>query len=88
MLVLEPQGAYGPKLRVAEKPRTPVPDGYQRAISFVAENLGSKGVSELEALSTALMVTLEGETGNRQERLMELNASHRRLRRDQGPSRY
>jgi hypothetical protein len=71
---LDPQGAYGPKLRVVEKPNASIPDEYKKAISFVAETVGARGVSELEALSTALLVTLEGDEESRQKRLLELKS--------------
>jgi hypothetical protein len=74
MLVLEPQGAYGPKLRVVEKPDAPIPEAYKKAVSFVAESVGARGVTELEALSTALLVTLEGDNEHRQKRQMELKS--------------
>jgi hypothetical protein len=74
LLVLDPQGAYGPKLRVVEKPNASIPDEYKKAISFVAETVGARGVSELEALSTALLVTLEGDEESRQKRLLELKS--------------
>ncbi len=65
-LELEPQPhPYGPKLKQgpgAAQLRTRFPKTlgrYEKAVSFVADELGSKGVGSLERLATALMVTRE-----------------------------
>ena len=63
LIKLEPQWSYGPKIATTERsdyiqglyPKTV--EKYDDAVSFIAEKLGSKGVTELERLATALYVT-------------------------------
>ncbi len=65
ILELEPHSQYGPSIcpgdnaEQLEKHFARRADRYARKIKFVAEKFGSKGVVELERLSTALYVTLE-----------------------------
>ncbi|BBB90484.1 MAG TPA: hypothetical protein PKA28_15625 [Methylomusa anaerophila] len=46
---------------------------YESSIDFVAENLGGKGVAELERLATALYVTLEDGTRLVEDRAKRVN---------------
>ena len=71
---LEPQPVpYGPKMLPTDQgielqkqfPRTL--QRYKKQIDFVAEKLGSKNVSELEGLATALYVTRENPSDNSEE---------------------
>lgn len=74
-LAYEPQERYGPKLRVERAIESEEAGKYRDQIKFVAEALGSKNVTELEALSTALLVTLERDDADaetRTKRLLEL----------------
>src|SRR5271155_5362085 len=59
----------GQELR-AEHPRTL--DKHRRAIRFVAEQLATRNVSELERLATALFVTLDGAPRSAEERAEEI----------------
>ena len=65
ILELEPHSQYGPSIcpgdnaEQLEKHFARRADRYARKIKFVAEKFGSKGVVELERLSTALYVTVE-----------------------------
>jgi len=69
---------YGPSLVTteigqelkAEHPRTL--DKHRRAIRFVAEQLATRNVSELERLATALFVTLDGAPRSAEERAEEI----------------
>lgn len=66
---------YGLKFDVREAITTGAEDRYAREIDFVARALGKKKVGDLEALSTALMVTLElgsRDVDARRKRLREL----------------
>lgn len=79
LLALRPQPPYGPSLFTTEigtrlkgeYPRTL--EQYRRQIGFVAERLGSKNVSGLEQLATALFVTLEDEGRPVEDRAEEIN---------------
>ena len=69
----EPQGQYGPKLSVLKALTTDASKGFEDRLLFVAQTVGQKTVKELEALSTALMVTLEnGDRESRVQRLLSL----------------
>lgn len=63
---------YGPTMVSKESPAIRQYDDfisqYDSQINLVADNLGNKGVSELERLATALFVTLEKKTANGMER--------------------
>ena len=66
---------YGLRFAVCDPIRTGAEETYKNHIEFVAQALGSKKVVELEALSTALMVTLEtgsSDPETRIKRLLEL----------------
>jgi uncharacterized protein YwgA len=66
---------YGLKFEVCDAIRTGAEEKFKREVDFVAKALGKKKVVELEALSTALMVTLEeasDDTQARMKRLLEL----------------
>ena len=80
-LTLETQPApYGPKLNTddgAEQLKTRFPktiERYRPEISFVVENVGTRGVGSLERLATALLVTVEGSDANTDERVAQLTA--------------
>lgn len=78
-LQLRLQPPYGPSLVTTEigrelkdeHPRTL--EEHRRAIRFVAEQLATRNVSELERLATALFVTLEGAPKSAEERAEEIN---------------
>ncbi len=74
VLELQPKGPYGPKLRVADSISTMAAERYQPETNLVAQTVGSRGASQLEALSTALLVTLDspGDLVSRSDRLCQL----------------
>lgn len=75
VLAASPQEPYGLKFEVCDPIRTGAEKKFEREVDFVARALGKKKVVELEALSTALMVTLENassDTQARMKRLLEL----------------
>lgn len=65
LLQVKPRGYYGPSLQATKTAeelvqRFPMTmKRYEAAISFVAKRLGSRGVTDLEQLATALYVTKE-----------------------------
>lgn len=71
-LAYETQERYGPKLRVDRAVESKEAPKYLPEIRFVAEALGSKGVTQLEALSTALLVTLEKDDADIESRAARL----------------
>lgn len=80
LLAIEPVPPYGPRLKVTPLmeslwERFPKTLGkYRQKIDFVAEQLGEKGVQELEQLATAIYVTLKDSNGvAAKERARELN---------------
>lgn len=75
VLIASAHEPYGLKYEVCDPIRTGSETKFEREVHFVAKSLGQKKVVELEALSTALMVTLEepsGDTEARMRRLLEL----------------
>lgn len=80
LLAIEPVPPYGPRLKLTPltkflQKRFPKTLGmYEQRIAFVAEQLGGKGVQELEQLATAIYITLKGGEGARpKERAEKLN---------------
>jgi len=76
LLVLEPQAPpYGPRLAATEAatrlqkrfPRTL--ESCEQALSFVAKEIGDKGVADLEPLATAVFVTKRRPRANTDEKL-------------------
>jgi hypothetical protein len=69
LMSLEPQWPYGPRIAPTEgsgyiqRVFSKTLEKYRGSISFVAEKLGGKDVSELERLATALYVTERSEAG-------------------------
>ena len=63
----------GPKLRVLKELATETSKSYEDKLQFIAKAVGQKTVRELEALSTALMVTLDHtQSPNRTGKLQSL----------------
>ncbi len=79
LLSVIPRGSYGPTLETTEQAqkllgRFPLTmQKYSNAIRFVADRLGTKNVSELERLSTALYVMGELPNASIDRRAKEIN---------------
>jgi hypothetical protein len=69
LIELEPQRPYGPRITTTDRSTyiqgiySKTLERYDNSISFVAEKLGGKGVTDLERLATALYVTQRTEAG-------------------------
>ncbi len=80
LIELEPMPPYGPRLRVSDSghnlldrfPKTLA--RYADSIAFVARNLGSRGVNDLEKIGTALFVLREHPKAGVDERAQALMA--------------
>lgn len=70
VVVSEPQTSYGAKLAATKSYEVPTSLQFDREIQFIAENLGSMGVAELERIGTAMLVSRE-RPGIGQEKMVQ-----------------
>lgn len=81
-LKAEPKYPYGPSFSLGELGNVVIGEFsetlslYEKQIGFITQELGNKGVVELERISTALLITMEHKnqsgTDNRADRLIEI----------------
>jgi hypothetical protein len=90
LVKLEPQRGYGPRITTTDQSKyiqglySKTLEKYDDSISFIAKNLGSKGVADLERLATALYVTQRlSSDSSIDERVTNLTALKPHISRDE-----
>jgi uncharacterized protein YwgA len=79
VLKATPHEPYGLRFSVGEECVTGAEQKFARQIEFVGKTVGKRNIGELEALSTALLVTLDSPESNSEERLAKLKVLKPRI---------
>jgi uncharacterized protein YwgA len=93
LVKLEPQRGYGPRIATTDRSKyiqglySRTLQEYDPSISFIAQKLGTRGVADLERLSTAFYVTANS-VGDRsiEERAAQLTAVKPHIEREEAVS--